>query len=40
MTFAEEIKKEEQAIQLKIDHANAEREHLMMQQEDKLAMKY
>ena len=40
MTFAEEIKKEERAIQIKIDNANVEREHLMMEQEDKLSMKY
>lgn len=40
MTFAEEIKKEEKAIQIKIDNANAEREYLMMEQEDKLSMKY
>lgn len=40
MTFAEEIKKEERAIQIKIDNANVEREHLMMEQEDKLSMKH
>jgi hypothetical protein len=38
--FAEEIQKEELAIQKKIENANIEREHLAMEQEDKRSMKY